>query len=145
MTMTAAQVVESVGGTKAWKGHIKDQHDVVVRLRNGLPYSVLEALASGFQLELKELAPILDIPWTTLMRRRRAKRFRPDESDRLYRVARIVAMASDVLEDKERASRWLRKPNRSLAGEVPLRLLDTEVGARQVETALGRIEHGVYS
>ena len=145
MTLSAAQVVETVGGTRAWKGRIKDQSDVVARLRNGLPYSVLEALVRDFQLELKELAPILDIPWTTLMRRRRAKRFRPNESDRLYRLAHIVAMAAVVLEDKERASRWLRQPNRALGGEMPLRLLDTEVGARQVETALGRIAYGVYS
>jgi putative toxin-antitoxin system antitoxin component (TIGR02293 family) len=145
MTISAAQVVETVGGARAWKGRIRDERDVVARLRSGLPYGVLEALARDFQLELKELAPILDIPWTTLMRRRRAKRFRPDESDRLYRLAHIVAMATDVLEDKERASRWLRKPNRALGGEVPLRLLDTEVGAREVEATLGRIEHGVYS
>lgn len=145
MTLRAAQVVETVGGSKAWKGRIKDQSDVVAQLRSGLPYSVLEALARDFQLELKELAPILDIPWTTLMRRRRARRFHPDESDRLYRLAHIVAVAADVLEDKERASRWLRKPNRALGGEVPLRLLDTEVGSRQVETILGRIEHGAYS
>jgi putative toxin-antitoxin system antitoxin component (TIGR02293 family) len=145
MTLSAAQVVEAVGGTRAWKGPIKNESDVVNRLRSGLPYSVLEALAHDFQLELRELARILDIPWTTLMRRRRAKHFQPDESDRLYRLAHIAALAADVLEDKARGSRWLRKPNRALGGVVPLQLLDTEVGARQVETVLGRIEHGVYS
>jgi putative toxin-antitoxin system antitoxin component (TIGR02293 family) len=145
MTLSAAQVVETIGGSKAWNGRIKDQGDVVTRLRSGLPYSVLEALVRDFRLELKELAPILDIPWTTLMRRRRAKRFRPDESDRLYRLAHIVALAADVLEDKDRASRWLRKPNRALGSEAPLRLLDTDVGVRQVEAILGRIEHSVFS
>jgi putative toxin-antitoxin system antitoxin component (TIGR02293 family) len=145
MMLTAAQVVETVGGPKAWKGRIRDERDVVSRLRSGLPYSVLEALAHDFQLDLKELAPILDIPWTTLTRRRRAKRFRPDESDRIYRLAHVLAMATDVLEKKERASRWVRKPNRALGGEAPLRLLDTDVGARQVEAILGRIEHGVFS
>jgi uncharacterized protein (DUF2384 family) len=32
-----------------------------------------------------------------------------------------------------------------LNGELPIRLLDTDVGARQVEDILGRIEHGIVS
>jgi len=145
MSVRAAQVVETVGGPRAWKGRVKDMSDVVAQLRSGLPYGILEAMVRDFGLELKELVPVLDIPWTTLMRRKRSKRFRPDESDRVYRLARIATLAAEVLEGKERASRWLREPNRALGGEAPLRLLDTEVGARQVETVLGRIEHGVYS
>ena len=35
--------------------------------------------------------------------------------------------------------------NRALNGEIPVHLLDTDVGARQVEDLLGRIEHGVVS
>ncbi|MCD6392212.1 MAG: DUF2384 domain-containing protein [Planctomycetes bacterium] len=47
--------------------------------------------------------------------------------------------------EPERAHRWLRKPNRVLDGEAPINLLDTDFGAKQVETVLGRIEHGVVS
>jgi uncharacterized protein (DUF2384 family) len=32
-----------------------------------------------------------------------------------------------------------------LNGELPIRLLDTDVGAQQVEDILGRIEHGIVS
>ncbi len=65
-----------------------------------------------------------------------------DESDRLMRVA---AQAAEVLGSKEKASSWLRSPNRALAGSRPLDIIDTDLGAREVETVLGRIEHGVYS
>ena len=46
---------------------------------------------------------------------------------------------------EDKASTWLRRPNRALNNERPLRLLDTDVGARQVEDILGRIAHGVVS
>jgi uncharacterized protein (DUF2384 family) len=40
---------------------------------------------------------------------------------------------------------WLQRPNRALNGELPIRLLDTDIGARQVEDILGKIEHGNVS
>jgi len=35
-------------------------------------------------------------------------------SDRLSRLARIVALAEDYLGDPERAARWLKRPNQAL-------------------------------
>jgi putative toxin-antitoxin system antitoxin component (TIGR02293 family) len=49
------------------------------------------------------------------------------------------------LGSEEKAARWLHTPNRALGGNLPLELLDTDLGSRQVEEVLGRIEHGVYS
>ena len=66
-------------------------------------------------------------------------------SDRLVRMAHIAALAQDVLGQREKAGRWLQKPNRVLGGSTPLEHLDTELGARQVEQILGRIAHGVLS
>jgi uncharacterized protein (DUF2384 family) len=40
---------------------------------------------------------------------------------------------------------WLRSPNRALGGESPLALSKTEVGAREVENLIGRLEHGVFT
>ena len=145
MTPQPGAIVKASGGRQAWKASVRTPSDVVKELRAGLPYGVFGAIARDFQLDLKDLVQILDIPWSTLARRKKAGRFRPDESDRVYRLARIAAMAADVLEGKERAARWLREPNRALGGQAPLRLLDTEVGGRQVEAILGRIEHGVWS
>jgi uncharacterized protein (DUF2384 family) len=39
----------------------------------------------------------------------------------------------------------MRKPNRALGGSAPLKLMDTEVGARAVEGVLGRIAYGGVS
>ena len=40
---------------------------------------------------------------------------------------------------------WLRSQQLGLGGEVPLDYAESEVGAREVEDLLGRIEFGVYS
>ncbi len=37
------------------------------------------------------------------------------------------------------------RPARALDGETPLNHTDTEVGAREVEHFIGRLEHGVYA
>jgi uncharacterized protein (DUF2384 family) len=50
-----------------------------------------------------------------------------------------------VLEDPEAVRRWMSQPKRALGGITPLRCCDTDVGAREVEALLGRIEHGVFS
>jgi putative toxin-antitoxin system antitoxin component (TIGR02293 family) len=99
--------------------------------------------ASG--LSLKELANALDLSPRSLQRRRRTGRLARYESDRLYRLARIVALAVEFLGDHERAVRWLKHPNRVLGGIAPVAALDTELGARQVENILGRIAYGGIS
>jgi putative toxin-antitoxin system antitoxin component (TIGR02293 family) len=99
--------------------------------------------ASG--LTLKELASALDLSPRSLQRRSRTGRLARYESDRLYRLARIVAIASEYLGDHKRAMHWLKHPNRALGGLAPVAAIDTEVGARQVENILGRIAYGGIS
>ena len=69
----------------------------------------------------------------------------PEQSDRLARMVRVAERAEEALGNPEKAARWLRKPNRALKQKRPIELLESDVGARMVERALGRIEHGVYS
>jgi putative toxin-antitoxin system antitoxin component (TIGR02293 family) len=57
----------------------------------------------------------------------------------------VAALAEDVLGSKEKAGRWLQRPNRALGGATPLEHLATEIGTREVETVLGRTAHGVFS
>ncbi len=99
--------------------------------------------ASG--LTLKELANALDLSPRSLQRRRRSGRLARYESDRLYRLARIVAIANEYLGSHESAVRWLKRPNRALGGLAPVTAIDTELGARQVENILGRIAYGGIS
>jgi len=54
------------------------------------------------------------------------------------------AQAFAVFETEDTAATWLRRPNRAL-NEVAIQLLDTDLGAREVETILGPTEHGIVS
>nr|WP_229264645.1 MbcA/ParS/Xre antitoxin family protein [Duganella sp. 1411] len=49
------------------------------------------------------------------------------------------------MEDEPSAQRWITQENRSLGGEAPLSLLDTEAGYELVLDTLGRIEYGIVS
>jgi putative toxin-antitoxin system antitoxin component (TIGR02293 family) len=71
-----------------------------------------------------------------------ATRIKPAVSDRLYRTAKIVALAEEVLEDRDQALTWLSSNQKGLGDCMPLDLIETEAGTREVEEELQRIEHG---
>ena len=106
----------------------------------------VEALKQGIAIPDRQLAQLLGVSEKTLSRARAAKgKLEPVASDRLVRVARVVALAIDVLEDEAAAVHWLKRPQIGLGGRIPLTMLTTDPGRDQVEKLLLRIEHGVYS
>jgi putative toxin-antitoxin system antitoxin component (TIGR02293 family) len=141
----AVAIAETLGGHKVLGRRSAATDTMASQLRSGLPYAALEAVMARFAIGREEAAAILHMPLRTFARRKRAHRLHPGESDRLFRLARIAAQAADVLGSNDRAARWLHRPNRALGNEIPLSLLDTDLGARRVEAVLGRIAHGVFS
>ncbi len=138
-------VVKQLGGAPALGRSLKSAVDLQAAIREGFPPSVVEELMHVSGLTLKELAATLDLSARSLQRRRREGRLARHESDRLYRRARIIALATHYLGDSPKAARWLRRPNRALGGSTPLAQVDTELGARTVENILGRIAYGGVS
>ena len=114
-------------------------------VRKGLPFASAKAVLQHLALPPSAMATLFGIPARTMARRQAEKILHPDESDRLYRVARLVALAETVLGDAAKAREWLTTANRALAGENPLSLLDTEIGVRRVEEILERINYGILS
>ena len=145
--MTATEyVVDVLGGRRVFRGQeLPTSSQMRDRIKEGLPFSSLESVRERLRLSVPEAASVLQMPARTLARRRSSRKLAADESDRLYRLARIAAQAFGVFGTEDKASTWLRRPNRALNNELPIRLLDTDVGTRQVEDILGRIEHGVVS
>lgn len=141
---STAQIIEVLGGPVTLR-KLSSPAQLRTSIREGLPFASLEAIIETYRLGRETLSGVLSIPLRTLTRRRVEQRLRPEESDRVVRLARILAQAVEVLGSKEKASTWLQRPNRALGGETPLSLLDTDLGTRQVEEVLGRIEQGVFS
>jgi putative toxin-antitoxin system antitoxin component (TIGR02293 family) len=112
----------------------------------GLLVKAFESLVDYANITRLDLARAANIPLRTVQRRAasHARRFERDESGRLARVARLYAMAEDVLGSRDEAQRWMKSPNRALDGMRPLDELDTEIAAREVEDMLGRIRYGIF-
>jgi len=118
---------------------------LIEALRVGLPVQELIDLGTSLKVPMEKLVPRLGMSKATLHRRKAAGRLDPAESDRVVRYARLMGKAVEVLESADNARQWLTSPQFGLGGAVPLDYADTEVGAREVEDLLGRIEYGVYS
>jgi putative toxin-antitoxin system antitoxin component (TIGR02293 family) len=138
-------VVKELGGRHVLGRTLSTDRDLRDAIREGFPPAVVEELMQASGLTLKELAESLDLSARSLQRRRGSGRLARFESDRIYRLARIVALARQNLGSSDVALRWLKRPNRALGGSAPIAAIDTEVGARQVENVLGRIAYGGIS
>ena len=138
------EIFDALGGPKG-RRRAQTYEDLKEWIRQGLPFASLERVMERFGFSREEISWALNLPPRTLARRKQEQRLHRDESDRLFRLVRIAAQAAEVLGGDQKASRWLHSPNRALGGKPPLELLDTDLGSRQVEEVLGRIEHGVCS
>lgn len=112
-------------------------------IRRGFPASALLGLKKATGFTFDEIATLLDVSAKTIERAiSQGVRLGHGVSDRLYRVASVLALAERVLEDREQARTWLHQAQHGLSGRTPVDLLATEAGSREVESLLGRIEHG---
>ena len=128
------------------KKQVRSTRDWLPVIRLGLPGSSLESVARQLEMTSAATMESLGLAKRTVARRLQEKaRFTAEESERLWRGASVLALATEVFGSKEKACRWLQKPNRALGQEVPLSLLDTGIGANLVVEELGRIDHGVFA
>ncbi|MBV8113587.1 MAG: DUF2384 domain-containing protein [Silvibacterium sp.] len=144
--MTIAAIAEVLGGRKALRQKVETSSDLAKATRAGLSVDSLDTLAAELSIQRLAVAKLLGISERTLTRRATSsRRLTVAESDRVVRLARILALTRETLGSMEKASRWLQTPNRALEGDRPIDRLDTDIGVRSVEQVLGRIEYGLYS
>ncbi len=144
--MDGNAILSVLGGSRHLGRRVRDPLDMADLIEAGVPLAAARHLRERLQLSEAEFATCLGVSAKTLQRLtgREAPRLAPQQGDRLYRLARIAAFAEEVLEDAGRARGWLREPQRGLGNRVPLALVRTEAGAREIEDLLGRIEYGVF-
>jgi putative toxin-antitoxin system antitoxin component (TIGR02293 family) len=122
----------------------RTEFDVPKIVENGLPIDRL-ALLKEKGLSFSEISEIVISPRTLKHRRARGEHLSHDETDRMVRVARIVALADNVFGNHEKALLWLRTEDDRMAGRSPLSMLRTDAGGRLIESMLWQIDEGVYS
>src|SRR6059058_2020744 len=126
---------------------VKAKHptELIRQIQKGLRFSELETLQNSLEMPFEQLAAKLSISRSTLQRRKAAGRLSPDESDKVMRFSRLLEHATKVFGHIDKARAWLKHPQYGLGGAVPLDYAETEIGAREVDNLLGRIDYGVYS
>jgi len=120
--------------------------DLIREVERGFSFRLLKTFAAATGLPVSRIASLLNLPERTLARRRVSGRLAPDESERLLRLARVFDKAVALFEgDATAAMAWLTSPRKALGAESPLAYSRTELGAREVENLMGRLEYGVFS
>jgi putative toxin-antitoxin system antitoxin component (TIGR02293 family) len=135
MTTAALRRNQSVAGIHAQIG----------RIEAGLSFRAVQNLQKALAIPMETLASVLGMSRATLHRRKNQGKIDKGESERLVRYQRLLKKAEDVFGDGKGAREWLTHKQVGLGNAVPLEFAKTEIGAREVENLLGRIEYGVYS
>lgn len=134
-------------GMKALLGiDTADNLKLARKVESGLHIDAFERVGRISGLSTDELRTAIRIAPRTLARRRQEKRLSPEESDRLVSLSRLLSLAIELFEGDVRAAlKWFTAKNRALGGMSPLSAASTEVGSREVEAVIGRLEHGVFT
>jgi putative toxin-antitoxin system antitoxin component (TIGR02293 family) len=116
--------------------------DLAQAVERGLPKEALRRTARRVFVERSEATKFLVsvVPEATFKRR---VRLTTEESERTERLARVIATAEFVWDNREEARDWLHTPHPELENRSPLASAMTELGARRVENLLDGIFYGL--
>jgi len=117
----------------------------VTAVKVGLDARLVRKLADQLELSLDDLASPLHLTTRTLHRRLEHGRLTLDESERVLGLVKILALARQTLGSKAKAVHWLKSPVPALGGATPLEYAETQIGLRELEDILVRIQDVVYS
>lgn len=120
-----------------------DRNAAIAAIRVGFAASVIKDASAYFEVPAARIRTIVRVPETTLAAlAKRGANLDAAASERLWRLADLVAMAEDVFEDNGAARAWLRTSNRTFRDAAPMDFLDTEPGAMSVRQVLNAIATG---
>ena len=137
-------IIEILGGARVF-GAAAARVDLLEEAERGLPVRAYEAVSEALELSPVEEDRLLQVSLRTRARWKRRARLDLATSDRLIRLARILALAVLVLENRANAVAWLREPSDALGGRSPLSAVASDPGAEKVSNMLYQMEHGIYA
>jgi putative toxin-antitoxin system antitoxin component (TIGR02293 family) len=120
--------------------------ELILQVERGFSYKALRTFESNSGMSISMIASVIGVPARTLARRKAVGRITPEESERLLRISTVFEKAVELFEgDVAEAVNWLTNPRKIFDNRPPLVYARTEVGAREVENLIGRLEHGAFS
>jgi putative toxin-antitoxin system antitoxin component (TIGR02293 family) len=138
------QVADVMGGVAILGSNVLSAHDLEAAVSLGLPKRALRLTLARASSSTQFARTLLHrvVPEATYKRR---TRLTPAESERTERLARVIAAAEHVWDDRTDAQEWLTKPHPELENRKPIEAALTELGARRVEEILDRLFYGIPS
>jgi putative toxin-antitoxin system antitoxin component (TIGR02293 family) len=141
-----ADVMDVLAGPRPRQGGVRSWIDLHDRLTKGLPkemyHHVFQLLATqAFPKDVVRRLERFVVAPATLKRRK--ERLSPEESERLARVARLLAMTTRVFDDPQDTARFLTRPHPLFGRKSPIDLVQSDLGLRQVEEVLAKILYGL--
>ena len=122
---------------------VKSMGQLDGQVGQGLPKASLGVVARHVYGSSPEAVALMHqvIPAATY--HRRGDELKPQEGERVERLARVIATAEQVWDSVDDARAFLSTGHAMLGGKRPIEVALTELGARRVETLLWSLFHGV--
>lgn len=137
--VTVEPIVEILGLSAS----VRTMQDLDSAVTAGLPKRSLVLLSSRLYSDNRVASAFKFTVVPSATWKRRTKRLSPLESERIERLARVLAAAEYALDDRDEARQWMSNPHRELGGKTPLETAQTEIGARRVEAVLNKLIYGL--
>jgi putative toxin-antitoxin system antitoxin component (TIGR02293 family) len=136
------EIADVMGGTAILGRRIRSVGDLEQVISHGLPKRALRLTAERISTSAGDARRVMFrvVPEATFKRRTRLS---AAESERTERLARVIAAAEYVWDDRQDAREWLTKPHPELSKRTPFESAMTELGARRVEDLLDRLFYGI--
>lgn len=116
-------------------------HDALLE---GLPFSALTKFLEKSGLPPKDVYDVLRLAPRTLVRRKAAGRLSADESIHLQRLADLYEKVQDMFAGSATAaSRWMCEKRFALGSRRPIDLAQSEIGTKQVDDLIWRLDNGI--
>lgn len=131
-------IVKVLGGKDKLIIDIQKKSEMDRLIRDGIPIGAWRHFQEEMKLSNTELSSFTGVK--RLPKKNADARLSPIASDRLFRLARLYTIAVKVFENESSAAEWLKRPQWGLGGITPFEMAITEIGAKEVENLLGRIE-----
>jgi putative toxin-antitoxin system antitoxin component (TIGR02293 family) len=143
--MQPQAVVEVMGGSAAVHAPVRGLTDLRTEIGKGLRVEALHKTVEHVFRDPAERRRFLYrlVPEGSYKRRTKIGHLTPAESERVARVAHVVALAEYVWQDPEAAREFLTTPHPELGDRPPIEVAVDDFGARHVEEILHGIMHGL--
>jgi putative toxin-antitoxin system antitoxin component (TIGR02293 family) len=109
-------------------------------------YSDFKKISAKVDFTQKEWSEILHISERTLQRYAHDNgNFNSGAVDRLSQIDKVIYRGKEVFGSYQKFNNWLRSEPFFMEGRLSLHSLSSIEGIHNVNTELGRIEHGIFS